>query len=71
MGGHHHRTAHHHHLLLLLDELSSELQQAIADPLDLVDLDVELKSACEEELELELVQLWQVQTTNLLFEKER
>lgn len=71
-GGHHHHTAHHHLLLLLLllDELSSELQQTIADPLDLVDFDVELEAACEEKLELELVQLWQVQTTNLLFEKK-
>lgn len=70
-GGHHHHTAHYHHLLLLLllNELSSELQQTIADPLDLVDFDVELEPACEEKLELELVKFWQVQTTNLLFEE--
>lgn len=64
-------------LLLLHDsggggELAlTKLKQGIADPLELIHLDIQLKLGREEKLELELVQFWQAQATNLSRETGR
>ena len=50
----------------------SELEQRVADPLELIDLDVQFKLGSEQKLEFELVQFWKCQTSNLIdrIEKE-
>lgn len=44
----------------------SELEQRVADPLELIDLDVQFKLGSEQKLEFELVQFWKCQTSNLI-----
>jgi hypothetical protein len=43
----------------------SELEQRVADPLKLIDLDVQLEFGGEQKLEFELVQFWKCETSNL------